>query len=121
MNGLLLPLFALVAFTYFGGQNVPKVLKDNKQMLLGIFVGSLLSFGGMVDISVEGLVPRAPVIPCIEETIQRQMIEGDCESLLWSASMSDDVRTYINDSIEEGDGVNCEETVLMMPTCGGKS
>jgi len=42
MNRLLLALVALVAFTYFGGQNVPKVLKDNKQMLLGVFVGVLL-------------------------------------------------------------------------------
>ena len=42
MNRLLLALVALVAFTYFGGQNVPKVLKDNKQMLLGIFIGVLL-------------------------------------------------------------------------------
>ena len=37
-----LVLVALVVFTYFGGQHVPKVLKDNKQMLLGVFVGVLL-------------------------------------------------------------------------------
>ena len=55
MNRLLLALIALVAFTYFGGQNVPKVLKDNKQMLLGVFVGVLLQqFMGVEGIGYDG-------------------------------------------------------------------
>ena len=45
-------LVAVVAFTYFGGQNVPKVLKDNKQMVLGVFVGVLLH--QFMGVSIEG-------------------------------------------------------------------
>ena len=52
MNMVSLVLVAIVAFTYFGGQNVPKVLKDNKQMILGVFVGVLLH--QFMGIGVEG-------------------------------------------------------------------
>ena len=48
MNQLSLVIVALVAFTYFGGSYVPKVLKSNKQMLLGVVGGLVLcSFFGM--------------------------------------------------------------------------
>ena len=52
MNMMSLVLVVVVAFTYFGGQNVPKVLKDNKQMLLGVFVGVLLH--QFMGVGVEG-------------------------------------------------------------------
>jgi hypothetical protein len=52
MNMMSLALVAVVAFTYFGGQNVPKVLKDNKQMLLGVFVGVLA--GQFLGLRIEG-------------------------------------------------------------------
>ena len=52
MNMVSLVLVAIVAFTYFGGQNVPKVLKDNKQMILGVFVGVLLH--QFMGVGVEG-------------------------------------------------------------------
>ena len=55
MNMVSLVLVAIVAFTYFGGQNVPKVLKDNKQMILGVFVGVLLH--QFMGIGVEGWEP----------------------------------------------------------------
>ena len=54
MNMMSLVLVAVVAFTYFGGQNVPKVLKDNKQMILGIFVGILLH--QFMGVGVEGFI-----------------------------------------------------------------
>jgi len=44
---------AVIAFTYFGGQNVPKILKDNKQMLLGVFVGLLM--GQYFGVTIEGI------------------------------------------------------------------
>ena len=53
MNMMSLVLVAIVAFTYFGGQNVPKVLKDNKQMILGVFVGVLLH--QFMGVGVEGI------------------------------------------------------------------
>ena len=37
MNQLMLIVVVLVAFVYFGGSNVPKVLRDNKEILLGFF------------------------------------------------------------------------------------
>mgnify|MGYP006134058985 CR=1 FL=1 len=54
MNMISMVLVALVAFTYFGGKNVPKVLKDNKQMVLGFSVGVLLQ--QFMDVGIEGLV-----------------------------------------------------------------
>ena len=55
MNQLLVFITILVAFVYFGGSNVPKVLKDNKQMLLG-FVGGVVLYSSM-GMRVEGMVP----------------------------------------------------------------
>ena len=54
MNMISMVLVALVAFTYFGGKNVPKVLKDNKQMVLGFSVGVLLQ--QFMDVGIEGIV-----------------------------------------------------------------
>ena len=35
MNNLMLVAVVLVLFVYFGGSKVPKILRDNKEMLLG--------------------------------------------------------------------------------------
>tara|TARA_B100000700_G_scaffold312156_1_gene395350 strand:+ start:276 stop:791 length:516 start_codon:yes stop_codon:yes gene_type:complete len=42
MDQLLLFITVLVAFSYFGGSNVPKVLRDNKQVILGLVGGLVL-------------------------------------------------------------------------------
>ena len=48
MNQLILVIVVLVAFVYFGGSNVPKVLRDNKEILLGLAGGLVLcSFFGL--------------------------------------------------------------------------
>ena len=48
MNQFTLLIIALVIFTYYGGSNVPKVLRDNKEILLGVVGGLVLcSFTGM--------------------------------------------------------------------------
>ena len=48
----MLGLVLLVLFVHFGGPNVPKVLKDNKQMVYGVIIGLILcSFFG---VKVEG-------------------------------------------------------------------
>ena len=50
----MLGLVLLVLFVHFGGSNVPKVLKDNKQMVYGVTIGLVLcSFFG---VNVEGMV-----------------------------------------------------------------
>lgn len=70
----MLGLVLLVLFVHFGGPNVPKVLKDNKQMVYGVTIGLVLcSFFG---VNVEGMVgipdnslygnPEQRVISCIE-------------------------------------------------------
>ena len=54
MKGLLIGLVLLVLFVHFGGSNVPKVLKDNKQMVYGVTIGLVLcSFFG---VNIEGLI-----------------------------------------------------------------
>ena len=53
MNQILLVVIALVLFVHFGGPNVPKILRDNKQLLYGIIIGLVLcSFFGL---RVEGM------------------------------------------------------------------
>ncbi len=48
MNQLMLVIVVLVAFVYFGGSNVPKVLRNNKEILLGLAGGLVLcSFFGL--------------------------------------------------------------------------
>ena len=76
MNMMSMVLVALVAFTYFGGQNVPKVLKDNKQMLLGVFVGVLLH--QFMGIGVEGGPNCAPtIIGSIEGMLEQCTMPSD--------------------------------------------
>ena len=56
MNNLLIVALAVVGFCYFGGNKCPKVLKDNKEMLLGVLVGlALCSFMG---VRLEGFGPE---------------------------------------------------------------
>ena len=53
MNNLMLVVLGVVALCYCGGKYCPKVLKQNKEMLLGVFVGmALCSFA---DLRLEGL------------------------------------------------------------------
>jgi len=51
MNQLLLVAIALVLFIHFGGSNVPKILKDNKQMVYGVTIVIVLCsfFGNNVE------------------------------------------------------------------------
>jgi hypothetical protein len=43
MNPLMLVVVALVVFCYFGGNYCPAILKKNKEMLLGVVIGLVLS------------------------------------------------------------------------------
>ena len=52
MNQLLLGFVALILFVHFGGPNVPKILRDNKQLLYGIIIG--LVFCSFFGNNVEG-------------------------------------------------------------------
>jgi hypothetical protein len=53
MNPLMLLVIALVALCYCGGKLCPSVLRQNKEMLLGVAVGmALCSF---MDLRMEGL------------------------------------------------------------------
>jgi hypothetical protein len=48
MNQLMLLVLVLVAFCYFGGKYCPSVLKQNKEMLLGVVIGmAICSFMGV--------------------------------------------------------------------------
>ena len=50
---IILVLIVVLGYTYFGGPKVPKILKDYKEMLMGVFVGILLyQFFG---VRVEGM------------------------------------------------------------------
>ena len=54
MNNLMLVVLAVVAFCYCGDKYCPSVLKQNKQLVLGVLVGmALSSFAGL---KLEGIV-----------------------------------------------------------------
>lgn len=59
MNNLLIIVVVIVvAYCYFGGTNCPSVLRENKEMLLGVFVGLVLcSFMG---VKLEGMITCSP-------------------------------------------------------------
>lgn len=63
MNILLIILVAVVGFCYFGNK-CPKVLKENKEMLLGVLVG--LTLCSFKDVNQEGITspPQSVLIPC---------------------------------------------------------
>jgi hypothetical protein len=52
MNQLTLLVFSLVIFCYFGGKYCPSVLKQNKEILLGVAGGLVLS--SFFGIKLEG-------------------------------------------------------------------
>ena len=54
---IMLLIVAAVVFAYYGGASCPKVLKDNKQMLLGVVVGLLL--GSFFGVRIEGFEAHA--------------------------------------------------------------
>ena len=44
MNTLLILIVIVVVFSYYGGKNVPSLLRNNREMLLGVLVGYCLHF-----------------------------------------------------------------------------
>jgi len=96
MNTLLVVVVVVVLFIHFGGKNVPKVLKGNKQILYGVVGGLVLCY--FFGITLEGF-----------ET------EGECRAVCWSA---EDWRTAGKQPPPGGaarvdggapEGVNCEQ------------
>jgi hypothetical protein len=65
MNTLMLAVIALVAFIYCGGSRVPPVLRQNKDMILGVLVGLVLcSFFGLRLEGLDGDVVRVTAESC---------------------------------------------------------
>jgi hypothetical protein len=84
MNTLLIiVVVVVVGFCYFGGNKCPKVLKDNKEMLLGVLVGlALCSFMG---VRLEGLSPMNKPSPNDHCQKASQHLFSSLESLAESA------------------------------------
>ena len=87
MNNLMLPLVALVALCYYGGKYCPAVLRQNKEMLLGVAIGmALCSF---MDLKMEGFTTQ-DYMECIQgghsscET-RREEDESDTPEDNWMA------------------------------------
>jgi hypothetical protein len=86
MNQLMLVVVALVALCYFGGKFCPSVLRQNKEMLLGVAVGLVLcSFMGL---RLEGLTYSA-----YQKDDSEYDRKGDLHECLVRASHGGDVST----------------------------
>ena len=59
MNQLMLLIFSLVGFVYFGGKYVPPVLRQYKELLLGVAIGCLIccatGMEGMDNMEMKGM------------------------------------------------------------------
>uniref|UniRef100_A0A6C0CGI0 Uncharacterized protein n=1 Tax=viral metagenome TaxID=1070528 RepID=A0A6C0CGI0_9ZZZZ len=62
MNTLLILIVIVVAFSYYGGKNVPSLLRNNKDILLGVLVGCCLCF--FTGDLIEGLSCRCGITDC---------------------------------------------------------
>ena len=79
MNALLIVIIAVVGFCYCGGKYCPSVLKQNKELLLGVLVGmALCSFAGL---KLEGL-------------------EGEGITKIGNVNLNQTVRTHLMDSLD---------------------
>jgi hypothetical protein len=73
MNTLMIAVIALVAFIYCGGSRVPPVLRQNKDMILGVV-------GGLVLASFAGLRLEGATMPPLSQAKQDGLKERERES-----------------------------------------
>ena len=78
MNQLMLAVVVLVLFVYFGGSRVPSVLRQNKEMLLGVVVGLFL--GSIFGFRMEGY-NGDDVLPSEGSVQQKRMFSGKSHNL----------------------------------------
>ncbi len=77
---IMLLIVAAVVFAYYGGASCPKVLKDNKQMLLGVVVGLLL--GSFFGVRIEGFGSDAKIPTHPHRSTQNDSNDGMLNSFL---------------------------------------
>ena len=80
MNQLIILVVALVVFVYFGGKYVPKVLKDNKQIMLGLVGGVVLC--SFMCKSVEGFTTEEDPTGSFEEQCEQIHEQGPSTLML---------------------------------------
>lgn len=95
MNKLLIVVVLLVLFVQFGGPNVPKILKDNKQMVYGITIGLVMcSFFG---VNVEGLTELSETSgSCVSNDFT--WTDAQCQSYMEYNLNIKDKNNYSNES-----------------------
>lgn len=77
MNTLLIVALAVVAFCYCGGRVCPSVLKQNKEMLLGVLVGmALCSFAGL---KLEGYTDDCDIVDTSKLLGAGQSCNNNCQ------------------------------------------
>lgn len=93
----MLGLVLLVLFVHLGGSNVPKVLKDNKQMVYGVTIGLVLCsfFGANVEGlretgSIKGTPFNTEQISCMNIKCSSDSPPSYCQCLLSSDYVSFD-------------------------------
>lgn len=76
MNALLIVALAVVGFCYCGGKYCPSVLKQNKEMLLGVLIGmALCSF---TDLKLEGFKNLGKDCILNDECNSKTCEQGEC-------------------------------------------
>ena len=84
MNTLMLVALAVVVFCYCGGKYCPSVLKQNKEVVLGVLVGmALCSFGGLKLEGFEVLENSTDLLDCIAVADRAPTSENRVAKVQW--------------------------------------
>ena len=122
---VLLFIFAIVCFTWFGGSNVPGILKNNKEILLGIFIGIILNqyMGNTIEGAPGGRTPPPGGFNEDVPPVWRRGVKGtkDCKKKardIWNHAPSiTEYTTYEKADLKEIPPNTLSSTILLgIPT-----
>ena len=93
MNNLLIVVIAIVGFCYLDENNCPKVLKDNKEMLLGVLFSMVLCL--FFDLKLEGF---SSMNECLNNC---QGLQEACNIYWGNTSDCNEIRRFYDAQREE--------------------
>ena len=97
-------IIILGVFTYYGGENVPNILKDNKELILAAFAAVLMSYAASTSI------PATP-----EATIATTVVATQ-EHWAWKNSRNISRRPVVFNESNEGSKTRISKNLMLFHT-----
>jgi hypothetical protein len=102
MNTLMIAVIALVAFIYCGGSRVPPVLRQNKDMILGVVGGLVL--GSFFGLRLEGMVNQESACDALAAAIPSEDFKwDDAAGVCRSGTDLVNTEEMVSDRVRPGD------------------